>query len=134
MHITLHIWRQKNAETTGDFGIYERDNVSEDMSFLEMLDDLNEHLSLLSDGEVLFVEGATETAPHGLIHTAGGSILLRIGDNVTTDPNARILASENIDIYGDFARTSGPVDVAGPRCRVRARDGSLLGVDRAELP
>src|SRR5439155_6779812 len=35
------------------------------------------------------------------------SILLRVGDNVTVDPNAQILAGKNIDIYGDFARTAG---------------------------
>ncbi|PHS70292.1 MAG: succinate dehydrogenase/fumarate reductase iron-sulfur subunit [Methylophaga sp.] len=43
MIFTLHIWRQKNANSTGDFEQYEID-VSEDTSFLEMLDALNEQL------------------------------------------------------------------------------------------
>jgi len=39
----LHIWRQDNAESKGRFEQYEID-VSEDTSFLEMLDALNENL------------------------------------------------------------------------------------------
>ena len=50
---------------------------------------------------------------HGLVNTPAGSILLRVGDNVTTTPNSQILAGQNIDIYGDFARTTAPVDVVG---------------------
>jgi len=44
MRITLHVWRQKNAETQGAFVKYELDFVSPDMSFLEMFDVLNEKL------------------------------------------------------------------------------------------
>jgi len=43
MIYTLHIWRQKNATSTGDFETHTID-VSEDSSFLEMLDALNERL------------------------------------------------------------------------------------------
>ncbi|PCJ32904.1 MAG: succinate dehydrogenase/fumarate reductase iron-sulfur subunit [Gammaproteobacteria bacterium] len=39
----LHIWRQKNDQSAGQFELYEID-VSEDTSFLEMLDALNEQL------------------------------------------------------------------------------------------
>jgi succinate dehydrogenase / fumarate reductase iron-sulfur subunit len=44
MKITLHIWRQKNSNDKGHFETYHLDNVIEDMSFLEMLDVLNEKL------------------------------------------------------------------------------------------
>lgn len=44
MKLTLEIWRQKNAEDKGRFETYVRDDVSPDMSFLEMLDELNEDL------------------------------------------------------------------------------------------
>ena len=44
MTIKLKIWRQKNAQAEGGFQDYELDGVSEHMSFLEMLDVLNEHL------------------------------------------------------------------------------------------
>ena len=44
MRITLNVWRQKNAQDKGGFERYEAPNVSEDMSFLEMLDVVNEGL------------------------------------------------------------------------------------------
>ncbi|HEY0091868.1 MAG TPA: succinate dehydrogenase/fumarate reductase iron-sulfur subunit [Flavobacterium sp.] len=44
MKLTLKIWRQKNAADTGKIVDYPIDNISPDMSFLEMLDVLNEQL------------------------------------------------------------------------------------------
>ncbi len=44
MKITLKVWRQKNTNTNGQFETYKLDHVSEDMSFLEMFDVLNEQL------------------------------------------------------------------------------------------
>jgi len=44
MKITLHVWRQKNATSKGGMETYVVDGVSADMSFLEMLDMLNERL------------------------------------------------------------------------------------------
>jgi succinate dehydrogenase / fumarate reductase iron-sulfur subunit len=49
MKIHLNVWRQKNAHTKGKFETYDLNNISEDMSFLEMLDVLNE--GLINDGE-----------------------------------------------------------------------------------
>lgn len=44
MDLTLKIWRQKNAKEAGNFVTYNVTNISEDMSFLEMFDVLNEQL------------------------------------------------------------------------------------------
>ena len=44
MKLILKIWRQENAESKGKMVSYEIDNVSPDMSFLEMMDVLNEEL------------------------------------------------------------------------------------------
>lgn len=44
MKLTLKIWRQKNSNDKGGIQTYPVDNVSEHMSFLEMLDVLNEDL------------------------------------------------------------------------------------------
>ena len=44
MNLTLKIWRQDNAATAGRFETYKVSDISEDMSFLEMLDVLNEQL------------------------------------------------------------------------------------------
>ncbi len=44
MNVTLHVWRQKDAAGSGQFVTYEAKDISEDMSFLEMLDVVNEEL------------------------------------------------------------------------------------------
>ena len=44
MNLTLKIWRQKNAESRGRFESYKVENISSEMSFLEMIDVLNERL------------------------------------------------------------------------------------------
>jgi succinate dehydrogenase / fumarate reductase iron-sulfur subunit len=44
MNLTLHVWRQKNAQSPGAFETYKAANVSPDQSFLEMLDLVNEDL------------------------------------------------------------------------------------------
>jgi len=49
MDFTLKVWRQKNPQDKGGFKSYPVTNISADMSFLEMLDELNEEL--ISKGE-----------------------------------------------------------------------------------
>ena len=44
MNLTLKIWRQANATSKGEMVTYPIENVSPDMSFLEMMDVLNEQL------------------------------------------------------------------------------------------
>ncbi len=44
MKLTLHVWRQANANDPGQFVTYKADDVNEHMSFLEMLDVVNEKL------------------------------------------------------------------------------------------
>ena len=44
MNLTLKVWRQKNTNAAGHFETYEAKGVLEDMSFLEMLDVVNEGL------------------------------------------------------------------------------------------
>jgi succinate dehydrogenase / fumarate reductase iron-sulfur subunit len=43
--LTLRIWRQPGPEAPGDFETYEVDGATEEMSFLELLDLLNERLT-----------------------------------------------------------------------------------------
>ncbi len=54
MNFTLHIWRQKNAESLGNFVTYQIENIDGDTSFLEMLDQLNEQLIEKGDDCVVF--------------------------------------------------------------------------------
>jgi succinate dehydrogenase / fumarate reductase iron-sulfur subunit len=44
MNLTLMIWRQRSAESNGEFQQYDLNDVSPDSSFLEMLDFLNDRL------------------------------------------------------------------------------------------
>lgn len=44
MKLTLKVWRQKNSKDAGGFETYQLDNVNTHMSFLEMMDVLNEKL------------------------------------------------------------------------------------------
>ncbi len=44
MRLTLKIWRQKSSSAKGAFATYKMDDVSPEMSFLEMLDSLNKKL------------------------------------------------------------------------------------------
>jgi len=45
INLTLKIWRQENSDSLGNLETYPLDNVHTDMSFLEMLDILNEKLT-----------------------------------------------------------------------------------------
>jgi succinate dehydrogenase iron-sulfur subunit len=54
MKITVNVWRQANAEAAGRMVSYEVPDVSEHMSFLEMLDVLNERLTAQGEDPVAF--------------------------------------------------------------------------------
>lgn len=54
MKLTLKVWRQKNASDPGGFVTYEANNVIEDMSFLEMLDVVNEELIAKGEEPIAF--------------------------------------------------------------------------------
>ena len=44
MNLTLKIWRQKSKEKQGNFETYDVNGLNSHMSFLEMMDVLNEQL------------------------------------------------------------------------------------------
>ena len=54
MKLSLKIWRQKNKNSEGIFKNYVLSDVSPDMSFLEMLDTLNEQLLSKNEDPVAF--------------------------------------------------------------------------------
>ena len=100
MKITLKIWRQKNKEVKGAFKEYKVDNVSPDMSFLEMLDVLNTDLILKGEESVAFDhdcrEGICGTCslyingrPHGPQQTTTCQLHMRTfhdGETITIEP------------------------------------------------
>ncbi len=54
MNLTLQVWRQAGPDAEGGFKTYQLDGVSEEMSFLEMLDLLNERLIKQNEEPVQF--------------------------------------------------------------------------------
>jgi succinate dehydrogenase / fumarate reductase iron-sulfur subunit len=54
MNLTLNVWRQKNAQDPGGFKTYAANDVADDMSFLEMLDVVNEELIAKGEEPIAF--------------------------------------------------------------------------------
>ena len=67
MKITLKVWRQKDAKSEGRFVTYEAPNVSPEMSFLEMLDVVNEDLAVKGQDPIAFDHDCRE----GICGTCG---------------------------------------------------------------
>ena len=75
MNLTLRIWRQKNAGTPGQLVEYPAPDVSPDMSFLEMLDVINERLTEKGEEPIAFdsdcregICGACSLVINGVAH------------------------------------------------------------------
>ena len=60
MNITLQVWRQDNASSDGGFKTYLVEDVSPDMSFLEMLDVLNDRLTNQGEEPIAFEHDCRE--------------------------------------------------------------------------
>ncbi|WP_370291040.1 succinate dehydrogenase/fumarate reductase iron-sulfur subunit [Nocardioides sp.] len=60
MNLTLKIWRQAGPEAQGGLHTYQVSGISEDMSFLEMLDILNEQLNEQGEEPVAFEHDCRE--------------------------------------------------------------------------
>ncbi|MEJ2188442.1 MAG: succinate dehydrogenase/fumarate reductase iron-sulfur subunit [Acidobacteriota bacterium] len=101
MRLTLHIWRQKNNQDRGGFATYELEDVSTHMSFLEMLDVLNNELIEKGEEPVAFEHDCREGicgacgfvvngVPHG--HMKGNTVCqlhmrhFSDGDEITIEP------------------------------------------------
>ncbi len=67
MKITVNIWRQQDADAKGSMVTYPLDEVDEHMSFLEMLDVLNEKLTIDGEDPVAFDSDCRE----GICGTCG---------------------------------------------------------------
>lgn len=54
MNLKLHVWRQKDANSPGKMVTYQAEGITPDMSFLEMLDLVNEVLETKGDEPIAF--------------------------------------------------------------------------------
>lgn len=101
MKINLKVWRQKNSSATGKFVDYSVDTVNPDMSFLELIDVLNEQLIAKGDDPIAFDHDCREGIcgmcsmyingrAHGPKHAATTcQLYMRIfkdGETITVEP------------------------------------------------
>ena len=82
MKFTLHIWRQRDRQDAGRMELLEAADVSPDMSFLEMLDEVNERLAGFCNSFTTIViaplsaMAPTPTSSHASFLLIGATILM----------------------------------------------------------
>jgi succinate dehydrogenase / fumarate reductase, iron-sulfur subunit len=100
MKISVNVWRQKDSKTKGSFKTYNVDHVSSDMSFLEMLDVLNQQLIHKGEEAIAFDHDCREGIcgmcslyingrPHGPLQTTTCQLHMRSfkdGESITIEP------------------------------------------------
>lgn len=103
MNLTLRVWRQKQGQPTGKLVEYAAKDISPDMSFLEMLDVVNEGLTASSQEPIAFDsdcrEGICGTCslvingvPHGAQYEPGSAVCqlhmrqFKDGQTITIEP------------------------------------------------
>ncbi len=101
MDLILKVWRQKDARTPGRFETYEARNIIPDMSFLEMLDVVNEELIARGQEPIAFdsdcregICGACSLVINGIPHGGQkGATACQLhmrhfqdGDTITIEP------------------------------------------------
>ncbi len=148
MKLTLKIWRQKNAESEGNFVDYKLDDVSEDSSFLEMLDILNEKLieDGDADGPVVFdhdcregICGMCSLSINGTAHgperaTTACQLHMRHfkdGETITIEP----WRSNGFPIIKDLSTDRGAFDrIVQSGGFITARTGSAVDANEIPIP
>ena len=101
MNLTLKIWRQKDAKSKGQMVEYKVSNISDHMSFLEMLDILNEQLIERGEEPVafdhdcregicgmcsLFINGEAHGPDRGVTTCQLHMRMFKDGDTITIEP------------------------------------------------
>ena len=101
MNLTLKIWRQKNASDKGSMVDYKVTDISPDMSFLEMLDVLNEQLINKDEEPVafdhdcregicgmcsLYINGEAHGPDRGVTTCQLHMRMFKDGDTITIEP------------------------------------------------
>jgi succinate dehydrogenase / fumarate reductase iron-sulfur subunit len=101
MNLTLKIWRQKNASDKGSMVDYKVSDISPDMSFLEMLDVLNEQLINKDEEPVafdhdcregicgmcsLYINGEAHGPDRGVTTCQLHMRMFKDGDTITIEP------------------------------------------------
>ncbi|MEP6664190.1 MAG: 2Fe-2S iron-sulfur cluster-binding protein, partial [Verrucomicrobiota bacterium] len=100
MNLTLKVWRQKNASDAGGIVTYDAKDIIPDMSFLEMLDVVNEDLILRGEEPIAFdsdcregICGTCSMVINGIAHGQKATTACQLhmrhfndGDTITIEP------------------------------------------------
>ncbi len=138
MKLHLRVWRQRNRQSNGEFVDYEAADVSPEMSFLEMLDELNEGLVTAGDEPVAFdhdcregICGCCSLMINGSAHgpnktTATCQLHMRSfkdGDRITIEP----WRAAAFPVLKDLIVDRGPLDAV-------IRAGGFVSVNTGSAP
>ena len=105
MRVSLDIWRQADRTATGGFVRYDVDGIHENMSFLEVLDLLNEHLVTQGHEPVAFDSDCRE----GICGACGMMI-----DGIAHGPQA---ATTTCELYMRHFRDGATIRIEPWRAR-----------------
>jgi succinate dehydrogenase / fumarate reductase iron-sulfur subunit len=146
MNIVLHVWRQKSATDKGGFARYDANDVSEHMSFLEMLDTVNEELLQKGEEPIAFEHDCREGicgscglvingSPHGPQRGAATCQLhmrtFKDGDEVWIEPWRANAFPVIKDLVVDRSPLDRIVESAG---FISARTGSVPDANAVLVP
>ena len=138
MKLTLHVWRQSSGQAPGRFVRYEANDVSPEMSFLEMLDVVNEQLASRGEAPIAFdhdcregICGSCGVMINGVAHgpslgTATCQLHMRLfkdGDEIWVEP----WRSVAFPVIKDLVVNRGALD------RIIAA-GGFVGVQTGSAP
>jgi len=146
MKLTLKVWRQPNANAQGKMVTYRLDEVSEDSSFLEMLDILNEELVARGEEPVAFdhdcregICGMCSMTINGLAHgperqTTACQLHMRHfndGDTITVEPWRAKPFPVVKDLVTDRSSFDRIIESGG---FITARTGSAVDANEIPIP
>jgi len=146
MKVTIRVWRQKNAATEGRFEDYEAKDLNPNMSFLEMLDVVNEELTEAGKEPIAFAHdcregicGTCSLAINGKPHGPGRGIAtcqtymrsFRDGETILVEPfRARAFPVQK-DLVTDRSAFDRIIEAGG---FVSARVGSAPEANAIPVP
>jgi len=129
MKLTLHIWRQKSPNHVGRMVQYEHSKVNPHMSFLEMLDVLNEELN-----ERLAAEGHTEIRlPHGNVFQYlddGGTRVSVLAERAQLTKQSMAELVAHLERHGYVERVPDPADRRAKLVRATPRGREVYAIAR----
>ncbi len=146
MNLVLNVWRQKNRNQPGRFERYEAKGITEHMSFLEMLDVVNEELLAKSEDPIAFdhdcregICGMCGLVINGIAHgpkraTTTCQLHMRTfkdGDEITIEP----WRADSFPVLRDLCVDRGALDrIVQAGGYVSVRTGSARDANETPIP